>query len=137
MAYEVVIPRLGLTMEEGRVLEWYKSDGEVIEPGEPLFSVETDKVVLDVEAAVGGIVQQIPGLPDEAMPIGTPASARAVNAILRPLVLFVICTSSAREPPNHPSYAGDQSKTENHNDRCVRGVQAVIWIQNIKTATDD
>ena len=46
MAYEVVIPRLGLTMEEGRVLEWYKSDGEVIEPGEPLFSVETDKVVL-------------------------------------------------------------------------------------------
>lgn len=72
MAYEVVIPRLGLTMEEGRVLEWYKSDGEVIEPGEPLFSVETDKVVLDVEAAVGGIVQHIPGLPDEAMPIGTP-----------------------------------------------------------------
>lgn len=84
MAYEVVIPRLGLTMEEGRVLEWYKSDGEVIEAGEPLFSVETDKVVLDVEAAVGGTVQRITGLPDEAMPIGTP-----IGYILAPGEQFV------------------------------------------------
>jgi pyruvate dehydrogenase E2 component (dihydrolipoamide acetyltransferase) len=72
MAYEVVVPRLGLTMEEGRIVEWFKKTGESVEAGEPLFAVETDKVVLEVEAAVGGIVHPLPDLPDEPMPIGTP-----------------------------------------------------------------
>ena len=72
MAYEVVVPRLGLTMEEGRIVEWFKKTGESVEAGEPLFAVETDKVVLEVEAAVGGIVHPLPNLPDEPMPIGTP-----------------------------------------------------------------
>ena len=72
MAYEIVVPRLGLTMEEGRIVEWFKKAGETVEAGEPLFAVETDKVVLEVEAAVGGIVHPLPDLPDEPMPIGTP-----------------------------------------------------------------
>ena len=72
MAYEVVVPRLGLTMEEGRIVEWFKQAGETVEEGERLFAVETDKVVEEVNAAVGGIVHPIPGLPDEPLPIGTP-----------------------------------------------------------------
>ena len=71
MAYEIVVPRLGLTMEEGRIVEWFKGSGETVGAGEPLFAVETDKVVLEVEAAVGGIVHPLPDLPDEPMPIGT------------------------------------------------------------------
>jgi pyruvate dehydrogenase E2 component (dihydrolipoamide acetyltransferase) len=71
MAYEIVVPRLGLTMEEGRVVEWFKEPGESVEAGEPLFAVETDKVVLEVEAPVSGIVHPLPDLPPEPMPIGT------------------------------------------------------------------
>lgn len=71
MAYEVVVPRLGLTMEEGRIIEWYKQDGEYVEAGEPLFSVETDKAVQDVEAPVSGIVYRVPDLPSDPLPIGT------------------------------------------------------------------
>jgi pyruvate dehydrogenase E2 component (dihydrolipoamide acetyltransferase) len=71
MAYEVVVPRLGLTMEEGRIVEWFKASGESVEVGEPLFAVETDKVVSDIEAPVGGIVHQLPDLASEPMPIGT------------------------------------------------------------------
>ena len=71
MAYEVVVPRLGLTMEEGRVVEWYKADGETVEAGEPLLAVETDKVVLDVEAAVSGTVFHGPDIPPDPLPIGT------------------------------------------------------------------
>jgi pyruvate dehydrogenase E2 component (dihydrolipoamide acetyltransferase) len=71
MAYEIVVPRLGLTMEEGRIVEWFKQSGETTEAGEPLFAVETDKVVLEVEAPISGIVYPLPDLPSESMPIGT------------------------------------------------------------------
>ncbi len=71
MAYEVVVPRLGLTMEEGRIVEWYKQDGETVEAGELLFAVETDKAVLDVEAPVSGVVYHLPDLPSDPLPIGT------------------------------------------------------------------
>ena len=72
MAYEIVVPRLGMTMEEGRIVEWFKEPGETIEAGEQLFAVETDKAVLEVMAAVSGIVYPLPDLPSEPMPIGTP-----------------------------------------------------------------
>ncbi|HSR34608.1 MAG TPA: 2-oxo acid dehydrogenase subunit E2, partial [Anaerolineae bacterium] len=71
MAYEIVVPRLGLTMEEGRIVEWFKGSGESVEVGEPLFSVETDKVVSEIEAPVSGIVHQLPDLSPDPMPIGT------------------------------------------------------------------
>jgi pyruvate dehydrogenase E2 component (dihydrolipoamide acetyltransferase) len=72
MAYEVVVPRLGLTMDEARVVDWYRENGESIEAGEPLYAVETDKVVQDVEAPMSGVVYRVPGLPDAPLPIGTP-----------------------------------------------------------------
>lgn len=71
MAYEIVVPRLGLTMEEGRIVEWFKGSGESVEVGEPLFSVETDKVVSEIEAPVSGIIHQLPDLSPDPMPIGT------------------------------------------------------------------
>lgn len=71
MAYKIVMPRLGLTMEEGRIVEWFKQPGEPVEAGEPLFAVETDKVVSEMEAPVSGTVYPLPDLPSEPMPIGT------------------------------------------------------------------
>ena len=71
MAYEVVIPRLGLTMEEGSVVDWYKKDGEAVQVGEPMFSVETDKAVMDVEAPYSGLVYRLPNMPEGMQPIGT------------------------------------------------------------------
>ena len=71
MAYQVVIPRLGLTMGEGRVVEWYKGNGETVREGELLFAVETDKAIQDVEAPADGVVYQVPDLPSDPLPIGT------------------------------------------------------------------
>ena len=70
MAYEVVIPRLGLTMEEGQIVEWYKQDGEFIQAGEPMFAVETDKIVIDVQAPFSGVFYRVPNLPSGPLPIG-------------------------------------------------------------------
>ena len=79
MAYEIVIPRLGLTMETGRIIEWYKQDGESVTIGEPLFAVETDKAALDVPAEANGIVYRNPNLGCDPLPIGT-----VVGRILTP-----------------------------------------------------
>lgn len=64
MANEVVMPRLGWTMETGRVVEWLKADGERIEAGDPLFSVETDKAVTEVESLDSGVLRIPPGAPE-------------------------------------------------------------------------
>jgi pyruvate dehydrogenase E2 component (dihydrolipoamide acetyltransferase) len=50
MAYKIVMPQLGLTMEEGSVTGWLKKPGDFIEKGDPLFTVETDKVEMEVES---------------------------------------------------------------------------------------
>lgn len=63
MASEVVMPRLGWTMEVGRVVEWLKRDGEPVDAGELLFSVETDKAVTEVEALDSGVLRIPPDAP--------------------------------------------------------------------------
>jgi len=59
MAIEVVIPMLGITVEKGKILKWLKSEGDFINKGEPIFEVETDKVVTEVESPGTGILKKI------------------------------------------------------------------------------
>ncbi len=50
MAIEITIPRLGWNMDEGVFVAWLKQDGELVKAGEPLFSLETDKAVQEIES---------------------------------------------------------------------------------------
>ena len=50
MAEVIIMPKLGFNMSEGKLVEWYKAEGEAVAKGEPLFSVETDKTNMDIEA---------------------------------------------------------------------------------------
>ncbi len=59
MITPLTMPRLGLTMEEGTLLSWLKKEGEPVRAGEPLLSVETDKVAIDVEAPASGVLLKI------------------------------------------------------------------------------
>ena len=54
MPTDVVMPKLGLTMEEGTLTAWLVADGAVVTAGVPLFSLETDKVEAEVEAEADG-----------------------------------------------------------------------------------
>jgi pyruvate dehydrogenase E2 component (dihydrolipoamide acetyltransferase) len=55
------MPRLGWTMETGTFAEWLKRDGETVQTGDVLFTVETDKVAQEVEALDSGILRIPPG----------------------------------------------------------------------------
>ena len=54
MATEFIMPKLGLTMEEGTITEWFADDGDAVTAGAALLRIETDKTETDVEAAGSG-----------------------------------------------------------------------------------
>ena len=59
MAREVPMPRLSDTMEEGKVLQWYKQVGDSVAKGELLAEIETDKAVMDLESVEEGTLLQL------------------------------------------------------------------------------
>jgi pyruvate dehydrogenase E2 component (dihydrolipoamide acetyltransferase) len=93
---QVLMPVLGLTMEEGAVSAWLKAEGERVVKDEPLLLVETDKATVEVPAPVNGVLARIlvpPGRPvpvrtpiaeisveGERLPDGAPESARPLSA---------------------------------------------------------
>jgi len=67
MAIEIVMPKLGWTMEEGVLDEWVKNDGEQVQPGDIIFVVESDKALQEIEAFDSGILR----IPPDAPPVGS------------------------------------------------------------------
>ncbi len=59
MAEQIIMPKLGFNMSEGKIVKWYKKEGETVKKGEPLFSVETDKTSIDIEATGSGVVRKL------------------------------------------------------------------------------
>jgi len=59
MTNTVIMPQLGETVAEGKILTWFKSVGDEIKEGDNLFEVETDKVTIDVQSIVAGRLIEI------------------------------------------------------------------------------
>jgi pyruvate/2-oxoglutarate dehydrogenase complex dihydrolipoamide acyltransferase (E2) component len=59
MSDTIIMPQLGETVAEGKILTWFKSVGDEIREGDNLFEVETDKVTIDVQAIVSGRLSEI------------------------------------------------------------------------------
>ena len=59
MATPIIMPQLGETVAEGKILTWFVKVGDVIGQGDRLFEVETDKVTVEVEATVAGALSEI------------------------------------------------------------------------------
>ncbi|MCL6648066.1 MAG: 2-oxo acid dehydrogenase subunit E2 [Chloroflexi bacterium] len=72
MAKEIVMPRLSDTMEEGRILKWYKRPGEEVKKGEVLAEIETDKATMELESYDTGILTRIVVAEGGQAPIGQP-----------------------------------------------------------------
>jgi len=67
--YEVIMPKLGLTMESGRIEKWHKKEGDRVEKGEVLFEVMTDKVTIEVESYKSGVLKKILKAEGEEVPV--------------------------------------------------------------------
>lgn len=69
MVTEVILPKLGQTMEEGAIVEWLKAEGDAIQRGDVLFTTESDKATLEVEAPKKGILRKILVPQGQAVPV--------------------------------------------------------------------
>ena len=70
MPFEVIMPKLSLTMQEGIITRWIKAEGERVEKDEPLFEVQTEKVNYEIKSPATGILIKILCLEDISTPVG-------------------------------------------------------------------
>lgn len=70
MAVEILLPKIGFSMNEGHIAEWLVADGADVKEGDPLFSLEADKSTNEVEAPASGKLR-IVGQVGETYEVGT------------------------------------------------------------------
>lgn len=70
MAVEIVMTRMDMGQQSGTVVCWLKEEGEPVRKGEPVVEVETDKVVVEIEAPAAGILSGISAQANEEVPVG-------------------------------------------------------------------
>ena len=74
----VTMPKWGLSMKTGKIVEWFVSEGDTITKGDDLVDIETDKIAGTLESPEAGLLRRIIAEPGADLPIG------AVLAVLAP-----------------------------------------------------
>jgi pyruvate dehydrogenase E2 component (dihydrolipoamide acetyltransferase) len=70
MAVSVVMPALEMAQDSGKLVSWFKQEGESVRKGEMLLEVETDKAVVEVEATADGILTGVTAHPGDVVQVG-------------------------------------------------------------------
>ncbi|BAN01163.1 dihydrolipoamide acetyltransferase family protein [Ilumatobacter coccineus] len=109
MSTEFQMPKLGLTMEEGTIVEWLVADGSEITVGQPVLVIETDKTETEVEAAATGVLHQT-GAPGDTFACGASigqvlAPGEAPSAAAAAPAPSAAPTPAAAEPEAAPAVA--------------------------------
>lgn len=76
MGENIIMPKLGMTMKEGTVEEWFKSEGDTVEEGESIVTISSEKLTNDVEAPASGTLLKI------KVQAGEDAKVKAVLGII-------------------------------------------------------
>ncbi|MFZ5691764.1 MAG: dihydrolipoamide acetyltransferase family protein, partial [Pseudomonadota bacterium] len=109
---DVLMPQLGETVAEGKIVKWFKNAGDTVAPGENLFEIETDKTSMEVPATFGGTLSAI------NFQVGDVAKVGAVVAVIlgegeKPQASVPQAHESKSAPvsrPLTPAKAGGQSQ---------------------------
>jgi pyruvate dehydrogenase E2 component (dihydrolipoamide acetyltransferase) len=113
----VVMPKLGDTMEEGKILRWLKQEGDVVKKGDALAEIETEKVNIEVESFFAGTLRKI------LVPAGTSMAVGAPIALVGAANEAVPAESAAESVPAAPVAAAavvtDTSNRNGHTSSAV------------------
>lgn len=97
MAQHVRMPRLSQDMTQGRVVEWLKREGESVQEGEPLLTIETDKAEVEVQAPGTGVLRRVLVDPGAEVEVGAPlAILGSTEEDIQALLI------AASQPPARP-----------------------------------
>src|SRR5436853_101176 len=108
---EVRIPQLGEGLQEARIVRFLKNPGDSVQRDEPIFEMETDKAVMEIESPAAGVLGAWDAKEDEVLPIGavigridTDGAARATSDGQNPQQAltdaFSIDAAEAAAPPS-------------------------------------
>ena len=70
MPFQVIMPKLSDAMVEGRVLQWLKKEGDRVQGGDVLASIETDKAEIELEAFGSGVLRRVLADEGQMVPVG-------------------------------------------------------------------
>lgn len=79
MSVELILPKFNMDMDSAVLVRWLRDDGDRIEEGDPVAEVETDKVNMEVEATVGGILCGLRYQPGDVVPVTAPIATLAAD----------------------------------------------------------
>jgi len=96
LATEVIMPALSPAQKTGILIEWFKEEGDLIEKGEPLMEVETDKANVEVEATTTGILANITVNLGDEIPVGK--------------VIALILADGESAPESKKEYSSSETK---------------------------
>lgn len=115
MSREITMPQLGFTMVEGTVTDWRKREGDSVAQGEILMEVTTEKVSVEVEASVAGVLERILVPAGATVPVGTPVCLIAEKEEERRLM----ASAETEEPPIRASGVAKRLARERGIDLAV------------------
>ena len=69
MANEIIMPKLGVDMQEGEILEWKFSEGDVVNEGDILLEIMSDKTNMEIEADDSGVLLKIVHPAGDVVPV--------------------------------------------------------------------
>lgn len=75
------MPKWGLSMQEGKIVDWWKPEGSVVREGEDLVDIETAKINNVFESPAAGILRRIVAQPGETLPVGALIAVMADDAV--------------------------------------------------------
>jgi pyruvate dehydrogenase E2 component (dihydrolipoamide acetyltransferase) len=77
----VKVPKWGLSMEEGAIVEWHVKEGDAVSEGDDLVDIETTKITNVCEAHVGGVIRRIVADPGQTLPVGALIAVMAEQSV--------------------------------------------------------
>jgi pyruvate dehydrogenase E2 component (dihydrolipoamide acetyltransferase) len=106
---KVTMPKWGLSMKTGKIIEWFVDEGDTIEKGDDLVDIETDKIAGTLESTVAGLLRRIIAEPGSDLPVGAALAVVAPTEVPDADVAAVVeeekaaVESGALEPDDEPA----------------------------------
>jgi len=72
MAVELLMPKMGMTMEEGTIIKWHKMEGDWLKKGEIVLEIQTDKVKMEIESPEEGVLLKVLAGEGDVVPVNKP-----------------------------------------------------------------
>lgn len=102
---QVIMPKLGLTMESGRIVKWLKKEGEKVMRDEALVEIETEKVTMFIESPAEGVLAQIIAMEGQEVSVSKPIAILTSEGEIIPnsLEAPAVEKEQTREPQDRAS----------------------------------